>query len=239
MVALLLVALLQSPAQACHEAPAGLKAECAGQAVAIAEAAVTGTVYCYEFDGPGTRPACLLQPTEPGRSGRQVVEWSPRSADCNLSLPGEYLLACGSLNLAREEQRMFRYLEIAERNISEAEAPDEASALAEPRSASALANSQQAWRTYAALACDQFEEMGDLARISSLGCRIQLTRERTHTIWRHYLAAAGECDPEAPEPIMTVVDENIIRIWTSEGPMPVAEQPWCYRPPCPPSICGT
>lgn len=239
MIALLSVALLQTPAQACHEAPTGLKAECAREVVAAAEARVSGTVYCYQPDGPQTRPYCLPEPRVASPSGPAIPEPGLQKADCNMSLTGEYLLVCGALNLAREERRMFRYLEIAERHILSGEEPDESVLLAGTRSLSALTDSQRAWRSYVMLACDRFEEMGDMAQISSLGCRMQLTRERTHTIWRHYLSSAWECDPEAPEPAELVIDEIIVRLWPSEGAGGPAEDAWCRPAPCLATACGT
>lgn len=239
MIALLSVALLQVPAQACHEAPVGLKAECAREVVAAAEARISGTVYCYQPDGPQTRPYCLPEPRTDAASDSALLQPAPQSADCNMSLMGEYLLACGALNLAREEHRMFRYLDIAERQTLSGEEPDESVLLAAPRAHSALTDSQQAWRSYANLACDRFEETGDMAQILSLGCRMQLTRERTHTIWRHYLSSGWECDPEAPEPTELVIDETIVRLWPSEGSGGPAQDAWCRSAQCSGTACGT
>lgn len=240
MIALLSVALLQVSAQSCHEAPTGQKAECAREVVAVAEAGVSGTVYCYQPDGPQTRPYCLSEPRGDAPSDTaRPQQPGPQKADCSMSLMGEYLLACGALSLAREEERMFRYLEIAERQILSGEEPDETVLLSGPRSLSALVGSQQAWHTYAALACDQFEEMGDMAQISSLGCRLRLTRERTHTIWHHYLSSAWECDPEAPEPTDLVGDGIIFRLWPSEGAGGPAQDAWCRPAPCLATACGT
>ena len=63
--------------------------------------------------------------------------------------------------------------------------------------------SQHAWVAYAEITCrgawDAFSG-GTIRTVIYLGCKSDLTRERTHRIWQDHLTYLDNTPPELPEP---------------------------------------
>ncbi|MBA4803090.1 MAG: DUF1311 domain-containing protein [Brevundimonas sp.] len=117
--------------------------------------------------------------------------------------------ACFAEDLRREEARMEIYLRRAEERAREA---DELTRAYGGPSAQRgyLASSQAVWRAYAEIVCDGVHDAwkdGTIRTVMHLDCMTEMTRERTHVIWRHHLTHADGSLPVLPEPVETVADE--------------------------------
>lgn len=121
--------------------------------------------------------------------------------DCDRAANTQEINACAARDLAREEARMDRYLAAAHARLDE----DMAGTTGEPGFGPAwLDASQSAWAAYADIRCrgvyDRWKG-GTIRTVMGLGCRIELTRQRTHDIWTDYLTFADSTPPILPEPI--------------------------------------
>ena len=110
--------------------------------------------------------------------------------------------ACVGAQVAREDARLQMYLQRAR---DAARARDEVDRASGGPSAQRgyLDASQATWEAYADIVCGGvFDEFKDgTIRVSVAGrCRIDLTRERTHVVWRHFLTYADSTPPLLPEP---------------------------------------
>lgn len=66
-----------------------------------------------------------------------------------------------------------------------------------------IENGQGAWLTYRKTHCDSVREVwsgGTIRGVMTSGCKLQLTKERTHTIWADYLTYMDSTPPLLPEP---------------------------------------
>lgn len=128
----------------------------------------------------------------------QVAEFG---ADCDSQMTTMDMNVCQGLALALEEERMDQYFKLAQARVG----PDAQQALAE------LAQSQSAWGAYATAECAvvsrQFEG-GSIQGVMGAGCRIELTRARTHTIWKNSLQYMDSTPPPVPEPLKAVAEER-------------------------------
>lgn len=118
--------------------------------------------------------------------------------------------ACVVEDLAKEEARMRRYLDLA---LEQATASDiEPDEYGEPtRQVELLTATQAAWVAYAELRCEaQWDEVkgGTIRTIVLVGCRIDATRQRTHDIWTDHLTYWDSTPPMLPEPVLTVFEEQ-------------------------------
>lgn len=130
-------------------------------------------------------------------------------ADCGQATTTLEINACGALDLQREQARMEVYLRRAEER---ARAADEATRAYGGPSAQRgyLDASQAAWRAYAEIVCDGVHDAwkdGTIRTVMYLGCMTEMTRERTHVIWRDHLTYPDSTPPVLPEPLQTVADE--------------------------------
>lgn len=143
------------------------------------------------------RLACARRNFEAAEA--QLAEFDVR--DCAEARTTLQMNACGALDLARAEEQMFQYLDVA---LDRARLSDEEATGPEPvESARYLEASQVAWAAYADQAClAVYEDAkgGTIRTIIWLGCRMELTRERTHTIWAHHLTYWDSSPPILPEP---------------------------------------
>lgn len=110
--------------------------------------------------------------------------------------------ACVQAELDAETARMDRYL---------AAALDQAEGVADPRARIAyLHAAQRVWEAYAGIVCDDVLDQwrdGTIRTVMYLGCRSQMTRERTRVIWREHLTFADSTPPLLPEPTGSALDE--------------------------------
>ena len=166
--------------------------------------------------------AALMQAGPSGLAAeavRRAVEDAARSAAASPAADGgpvcrrdgtmPEINACFAEDLRREEARMDIYLRRAEERAREA---DELTRAYGGPSAQRgyLASSQAAWRAYAEIVCagvhDAWKD-GTIRTAMQLNCMIEMTRERTHVIWRHHLTHADGSPPVLPEPVETAADE--------------------------------
>lgn len=152
----------------------------------------------------GERAACAAAAVKAAEDFTREV-----GTDCIEPVVTLDLNACLALDLAREEERMFNYLELAEQRAWQEDR--ERLDMGEPTSTGAfLSSSQMAWRAYAEIECEGVYDRwkaGTIRGAMSLHCWIDLTRERSHRIWAHHLTFINGSAPLAPEPIRTVADE--------------------------------
>jgi uncharacterized protein YecT (DUF1311 family) len=111
---------------------------------------------------------------------------------------------CLDQALRWEEARMRRYWNAASEAVA-ARSP-------ETQTEAFVDASQAAWAAYAEIACQGVAEEqgpGSLSGMALRSCMIELMRERSETLWRHY--GLGDLDDEAqlPEPTVTVREEKL------------------------------
>ncbi|MES2834394.1 MAG: lysozyme inhibitor LprI family protein [Pseudomonadota bacterium] len=118
---------------------------------------------------------------------------------------------CARDDMAKEEARMQRYFEAA---MSRARAGDEGSVKYGPRTRQAayLVESHQAWKAYAGVRCAGVREEtsgGTMGGLGYMWCMTTAARQRTHDIWSDYLTYADSTPPVLPEPLVTVIEEEL------------------------------
>lgn len=153
-------------------------------------------VSCHEVAAED-RLACGRRAVEAAEA--RLVEFDV--TDCTEAMTTLEMNACGALALARAEEQMFRYLDVA---LARARLSDRDADGPEPvESARYLDASQVAWAAYADQAClAVYEDVkgGTIRTIVWLGCRIELTEARTRTIWSNHLTYWDSSPPILPEP---------------------------------------
>lgn len=125
------------------------------------------------------------------------------SVDCAQAVTTPQVSACAAQRLKAETERMETYLSAARR---QAATRDEASAGTWAASSQRvyLDNAQSAWTAYAEIVCNGVYDNwsgGTVRTAMALECRIQMTRERTHVIWRNFLTYVDSTPPILPEPV--------------------------------------
>lgn len=130
--------------------------------------------------------------------------------DCGGPLSDPEMAVCWSQALDWEEARMRRYYDGAQEAIVREGRTSSGSRLNQARAY--LASSQAAWTAYAETACQAVYEnfgQGSARNLDLTECRIEMTRERTHVIWRGFLTIPAEGVEPFPEPAVTVREEWI------------------------------
>jgi uncharacterized protein YecT (DUF1311 family) len=129
--------------------------------------------------------------------------------DCTQAANTPEINACATRDLGRETARMERYLTVARRtadNLNGANAEDGARSSQRAH----LDNAQLVWSAYADIVCGAVYEKwarGSVRTAAALRCRIDMTRERTHVIWRNYLVYVDSTPPVLPEPLRPASEE--------------------------------
>jgi len=135
----------------------------------------------------------------------QAIEGLP--ADCSKAMTTPEINACGQLDLQRETARMERYLTAA--NARARALDDVADVPDRSHQQVYLQNAQKAWEAYEAIVCDGVYDDwkgGTIRTVMYLGCKVEMTRERTRVIWRDYLTYADSTPPILPEPVEPASD---------------------------------
>lgn len=99
---------------------------------------------------------------------------------------------CIGVELGKHEDRLAKYYKAVEERISY-----------DPETVAELAVSQKAWEEYRETYCSavySYWRDGTIRGAMHLSCQIDLTVERTHTIWRDYLTYMDSTPPVLPEP---------------------------------------
>ena len=127
----------------------------------------------------------------------------PLTEQCDLGGNTLQINACAMADLEAETARMELYLEAA-RAQAQARARDAETGEAHGRQLRYLDAAQAAWESYADAVCegvyDQWRE-GTIRTVMAIGCRIDLTRQRTQVIWRNHLTHVDSTPPLLPEPV--------------------------------------
>ena len=116
------------------------------------------------------------------------------SQDVNCSSPQTTLeiSACSKKDAEIAQADLEQYLSKAMGKYSE-----------EINAVEALRKSQEAWLVYLETYCDAIYELwsgGTIRDAKYNGCLLQLTKQRMHTIWEHYLTYLDSTEPDLPEP---------------------------------------
>lgn len=109
---------------------------------------------------------------------------------------------CALLDLIREEARMNAYLAKARELAAETDR-DSVEWGPQTRQVEYLAEAQAAWERYAEITCEAVYDTyagGTIRTVMALGCKIEMTRERTHRIWSDHLTFMDDTPPVLPEP---------------------------------------
>jgi len=126
----------------------------------------------------------------------------PREAaiDCAQALTTLEMNGCAAADLDAAEQRMQTYFERALLKVGEdAEGPEAASAIR-----AELVMAQKAWQAYVEADCGAvytYWQSGTIRVVMALGCKLNLTQERTRHLWRSYLQPMDDSEPLLPEPL--------------------------------------
>lgn len=130
------------------------------------------------------------------------AELAASGVDC-ADTPTTYDMSrCGSWAIALEEERLARFIELAEARLGEGEM----------RGRTLFRESQAAWMLYRDAECEAVGEGlagGSIMGVAIGWCRLALTRERAHTIWTNHLQYFDSTPPPAPEPVETVLEERL------------------------------
>lgn len=73
----------------------------------------------------------------------------------------------------------------------------------EKKAMEAMRKSQAAWLAYREAYCGAIYELwsgGTIRGAMHNGCLLELTKQRTHTIWKDYLTYPDSTEPDLPEP---------------------------------------
>ena len=114
-------------------------------------------------------------------------------SDCARAMTTLEVNACVARDLQNETRRMETYLQAAFARMR----------MDTPKQDAWLRASQPAWEAYADIACGAVYDWwgeGTVRTAEALRCRIDLTRERTHFVWRSFLTYADSTPPILPEP---------------------------------------
>jgi uncharacterized protein YecT (DUF1311 family) len=124
--------------------------------------------------------------------GPAVAADEPDAAQC----PGETTIAineCLGQQLHRSQARLDRYLHAAVDRYAEDQ----------PAVRLGIEASEKAFEAYREIECSAVYEDwkdGTLRGAMDLGCRIAMTDERTHVVWRNWLQYMDSTPPVLPEP---------------------------------------
>lgn len=152
----------------------------------------------------------LLLPAGPAHTaaaaGKPVDDGNPACVRDGTTIE---MNACAFQDLERETARMDRYLAAARLRAAEGDA--ESATYGEPTQRQAfLEKSQAAWLAYSTVVCDGVYDQwkdGTIRTVLYLGCRIDMTRQRTHLVWSDYLTFRDSTPPVLPEPVLSVAEE--------------------------------
>ncbi len=140
-----------------------------------------------------------------------LLAQDPAPAGCTQALTTLEMNDCHAEDLRLETERMGAYLAASVAQVRlEAEESGEGVDAVEGLVAEIEA-SQTLWSAYTDQACMAVYtrwQGGTIRVLMALGCKITLTRERTHHLWTEYLSLPDETPALVPEPVKTVAEER-------------------------------
>lgn len=156
---------------------------------------------------PSTVPevtACIAHDPDVRQFQAELVE---QGINCEAADNTRDMNTCVGFDLARETARMNLYFNVASRRADEQDREPAFQPEDRTHAAAWLTASQSVWKAYAETACDGvFDQWkaGTIRTVMVLDCWIDLTRERTHVIWRHHLTYMDSTPSVLPEPALAV-----------------------------------
>lgn len=120
--------------------------------------------------------------------------------DCDAALTTIELNECAAMDVEAEEARMRTYLARAMEAVREESDSPELGASA----AAQMAEAQTAWEAYVEAECGAVYTQwqgGTIRVLMALGCKRELTIERTRHLWKTFLSFPDSTDPLLPEPL--------------------------------------
>lgn len=132
--------------------------------------------------------------------------------DCDHAMTTYDMNVCTGRVLDRETARMDQYLKAARTRAEVIDADSGRAGEERSNTAAFLTASQTAWGAYASIACDGIYDQwkgGTIRTVQFLGCKIGLTRDRTHFIWENYLTYMDSTPPILPEPVGEATDTPV------------------------------
>lgn len=99
---------------------------------------------------------------------------------------------CAALTLTSAQDELSKYLTASVEHNKD-----------DPKLVQAIDQAQQDWEVYMKAQCNavytQWRD-GTIRNVMALDCKTQLTKERTHDIWMHFLTYTNNMPPVLPEP---------------------------------------
>ena len=112
--------------------------------------------------------------------------------DCENAMDTYAMNVCAGRELESADAKLAQYISAAKEKYSSKMGVVEA-----------LDKSQEDWLVYRQSHCDAIYEMwsgGTIRGVMFGGCMLQLTKQRTHSIWSDYLTYMDSTPPMLPEP---------------------------------------
>ena len=123
-----------------------------------------------------------------------LMQVSPQDRLCDNSGTTVAVNACLADRLKRAQERLDRYLQAA---LHKYEGEDERAVRL------GIESSEDAFEAYRSIECrTMFEDWkgGTIRTSMELGCKIGMTDDRTHDVWRHWLTYVDSTPQVLPEP---------------------------------------
>jgi len=117
---------------------------------------------------------------------------SAEDIDCDNAMPTYEMNMCAGKKIEAKNSRLSRYYLKAKEKYA-----------AQPSVVETLEKAQTAWFGYRKAHCDAIYAMwsgGTIRGVMFSDCMLQLTKQRTHTIWEDYIATMDSAPPLLPEP---------------------------------------
>ena len=164
------------------------------------------TLRCADKDKPGEG---LVAAVRMQSGGELVFRFANANANEMAKRPAPLLRCtgstremneCGAQILQKADEERARYLAAAVATMADR---SEADVEMRPDLQEDMAASDEKFTAYREAECGALYDraiMGSIRNIEYLACSIILTRERTHTIWRHWLTYPDSTPPILPEP---------------------------------------
>lgn len=129
-----------------------------------------------------------------------VQDPSEAAIDCAQALTTLDMNTCAAADLQAAEQRMQTYFDRVLLTVGQDAEDSEAAAAIRAE----LVAAQAAWQAYVEADCGAvytYWQSGTIRVLMALGCKLDLTQERTGHLWRSYLQPMDDSEPLLPEPL--------------------------------------
>ena len=120
------------------------------------------------------------------------VAMADQALDCDHVITTNDINTCKAQEVAEAEQTMQTYLDASLERFAKDEVV-----------VTAIHSAQQQWIAYRDAHCGAVYDLwreGTIRGAMLLGCKLRITHERTHALWRNYLTYMDSTPPLLPEP---------------------------------------